>query len=285
MNPIPSSELILNPNGSIYHLYLLPEQIGDTIFTVGDPNRVEQVSRHFDKVEFRMQKREFITHTGQLNGKRVSVISSGMGTDNIEILLTELDALANIDLKTRTPKSETRALSIIRLGTSGALQPDVPLDSLLVSDYAIGLDTLMCFYDLPQSPIELSIVKNLRHDLQLPFTPYAVAADPDLKQQFAHDMVPGNTITCPGFYAPQGRKLRLAPKNPDYIPTLVNFEHKGFKLTNFEMETAGYYAMAHLLGHKILSINAIIASRTSHEFSPNPQKTIDKMIETVLERL
>lgn len=285
MKPIPSSELILNPNGSIYHLYLLPEQISDIILTVGDPNRVELVSRHFDKVEFRMQKREFITHTGQINGKRVTVISSGMGTDNIEILMTELDALVNIDLKTRTPKSDTRSLSIIRLGTSGSLQSDIPLDSLLVSNYAIGLDTLMCFYDLPQSPIEQSIVKNLRLDLQLPFTPYAVEADQSLKQQFAHDMIPGNTITCPGFYAPQGRKLRLAPKNNEYIDTLVKFEHKGFKLTNFEMETAGYYAMAHLLGHKILSINAIIASRITHEFSSNPQKTIDKMIETVLERI
>lgn len=285
MQPIPTSELILNPNGSIYHLHLLPEQIGDIILTVGDPNRVEQVSRHFDKVDIRIQKREFITHTGQLNGKRVSVISSGMGTDNIEILITELDALVNIDLETRLPKTQTKSLSVIRLGTSGALQPDIPLDSLLVSNYAIGLDTLMCFYNLPQSPVEQSIVQNLRQDLQLPFTPYAVACDASLRNQFAHDMILGNTITCPGFYAPQGRKLRLSPKNDAYIKTLVGFEHKGFKFTNFEMETAGYYAMAQLLGHKILSVNAIIASRITHKFSSNPQKTIDKMIETVLERV
>ncbi|EAY31485.1 nucleoside phosphorylase [Microscilla marina] len=285
MQPIPSSELILSPNGSIYHLHLLPEQIADTILTVGDPNRVEMVSRYFDKIELRIQKREFVTHTGLLNGKRVTVISSGMGTDNIEILMTELDALVNIDLKTRTPNPSTRSLSIIRLGTSGALQQDIPLDSLLVSEYGIGLDTLMCFYNLPQTENEMAIGKKLQQNLALPFTPYAVACDTDLKKQFAFDMLPGNTLTCPGFYAPQGRKLRLSPKNSEYIEKLVNFNHKNFKLTNFEMETSGYYAMAKLLGHKILSVNAIIASRINHQFSSNPQKVIERMIETVLERV
>lgn len=285
MQPIPSSELILSPNGSIYHLHLLPEQIGDIILTVGDPNRVEMVSRYFDKIELRIQKREFITHTGQLNGKRVSVISSGMGTDNIEILMTELDALVNIDLQTRTPNSQHRSLSVIRLGTSGALQPDVPLDSLLVSDYGIGLDTLMCFYNLPQTTTEQAIGQSLQQQLHLPFTPYAVECDAALKQQFAHDMIPGNTLTCPGFYAPQGRKLRLSPKNEHYIDTLVNFAHNDFRLTNFEMETSGYYSMGKLLGHKMLSVNAIIASRITHKFSPNPQKTVERMIETVLERV
>ncbi|WP_299454215.1 nucleoside phosphorylase [uncultured Microscilla sp.] len=285
MQPIPSSELILSPNGSIYHLHLLPEQIADTILTVGDPNRVEMVSRYFDKIELRIQKREFVTHTGLLNGKRVTVISSGMGTDNIEILMTELDALVNIDLKTRTPKPSTRSLSIIRLGTSGALQQDIPLDSLLVSEYGIGLDTLMCFYNLPQTENEAAIGQKLQQNLELPFTPYAVACDTNLKNQFAFDMLPGNTLTCPGFYAPQGRKLRLSPKNSEYIEKLVNFNHNNFKLTNFEMETSGYYAMAKLLGHKILSINAIIASRINHQFSANPQKVIERMIETVLERV
>ena len=285
MQPIPSSELILSPNGSIYHLHLLPEQIGDTILTVGDPNRVEMVSRHFDKIELRIQKREFVTHTGLLNGKRVTAISSGMGTDNIEILMTELDALVNIDLETRTPKATHRSLSIIRLGTSGALQEDIPLDSLLVSEYGIGLDTLMCFYNLPQSEDEAAIGQKLQQNLQLPFTPYAVTCDADLQKQFAFDMLPGNTLTCPGFYAPQGRKLRLTPKNTQYLQQLFNFRHQDFKLTNFEMETAGYYAMAKLLGHKMLSVNAIIASRISHQFSSNPQKVIEKMIETVLERV
>lgn len=285
MNLFPESELILNKDGSVYHLNLLPEQIADTIITVGDPGRVHKITQYFDNITFEMNKREFITQTGTINNKRVTVISSGMGTDNVEILLTELDALASIDLKKRSLKEKRRRLNIIRIGTSGSLQADIPVDSLVVSNAAIGLDTLMCFYELPQTDIESAITTGLQEKLALPFQPYCVSGSAELKAQFAFDMIEGNAVTCPGFYAPQGRKLRLELKVPNLINVLNHFHEQDFWLTNFEMETAGYYALGRLMGHQVLSLNAIVANRITNQFSKDPEKIIDSLVKKVLERL
>jgi uridine phosphorylase len=287
MARISETDLILNEDGSVYHLSLLPKQISDTIITVGDPNRVYRVSELFDDVEFEMNKREFITHVGTYNGKRITVMSTGMGTDNIEIFLTELDALVNVDLKTREPKSRRKKLRIIRIGTSGALQEDIPVGSHLVSDYAVGFDNLMTFYDLKQDEFEQSIGEDLRKEIGLPFTPYVVRGSEMLKKQIASDMIVGNTVTTPGFYAPQGRTVRAAARYPKLLEDLNYYHNKSsdFWLTNFEMETAGYYAMGRLLGHEILSVNAIIANRIKNKFSKDPNKVVDGLIKKVLERI
>ncbi len=282
---IPDSELILNKDQSVYHLNLKPEHLSDIILTVGDPGRVYKISQYFDDVDFEMNKREFITHIGRYKGKRITVISSGMGTENVEILLNELDALANIDLDTREIKPEKRSLKIIRIGTSGSLQTDVPIGSHLVSDFGIGLDTLMYFYKLQQTQFEKEICIQLQEDLKIPFLPYCVSGSEHLKNQFAFDMLAGNTVTCPGFYAPQGRKLRLELSFPDIIKNLNYFHAHDFWLTNFEMETAGYYAFGRLLGHEVLSVNAIIANRITTEFAKNPDKIIDSLILKILDRV
>ncbi|MBT1696343.1 nucleoside phosphorylase [Fulvivirgaceae bacterium PWU4] len=287
MAKISEADLILNEDGSVYHLSLLPKQISDTIITVGDPNRVYRVSEHFDDIEFEMNKREFITHVGTYRGKKVTVMSTGMGTDNVEIFLTELDALVNIDLKTREPKSRKKKLRIIRIGTSGALQEDIPIGSHLVTDYAVGLDNLMNFYDLKQDDFERAIGEDIQKKTGLPFVPYVVKGSEILRKQIAGDMIVGNTVTTPGFYGPQGRELRLSPKYPRLLEDLNYYHNKSsdFWLTNFEMETAGYYAMGRLLGHEILSVNAIIANRIKGKFSKDPNKVVDALIKKVLERI
>lgn len=283
--PISETDLILNPDGSVYHLNLLPKHISDTIITVGDPSRVYMVSQFFDEVEFEMNKREFITHVGKFNNKRVTVISTGIGTDNIEIFFTELDALVNIDLKTREPKARKKKLKIIRIGTSGALQEDIPVGTHLASDYAVGLDNLMNFYDLPMDDFEAGVAHDLHRKTGLPFMPYVVRGSNSLREQIGFDMMQGNTVTCPGFYAPQARELRLPLRFPKLLEDL-NYYHKGeFWLSNFEMETSGYYAMARLLGHDALSVNAIIANRIKNKFSKNPNKIIESLIKKVLERV
>lgn len=285
MAAIPESELILNADGSIYHLNLLPEHISDTIITVGDPDRVASVSKYFDEIEVAVAKREFITHTGYYKGKRLTVVSTGMGTDNIDILMNELDALVNIDFVTREPNEEKIKLRIVRIGTSGALQETVPLGSHLASHCAIGLDALMAFYPLPQTAQEQSISIALQQALQLGFQPYCVSGSQTLIQKIAYDMIPGNTLTCPGFYAPQGRTLRAGLRNPDLLQTYHNFRQGDFKLTNFEMETAGYYSLGRLLGHEVLSLNAIIANRITQQFALNAEDVIDDLILKVLERI
>lgn len=282
---IPSSELILNPDGSVYHLGLKPEHLTDTIITVGDPERVAQVSRYFDRVDTKIQKREFVSHRGIYRGQELLVISSGIGTDNVEILLTELDALANIDLSSRLVKEVHKTLKIIRIGTSGALQEDVALDGFLVSDYAIGLDTLMQFYYLDQTDEETAIAQNLAHTIQLAFAPYCVQGSTLLKNKIGKNIPEGITVTCPGFYAPQGRKLRASIKYPSLAEILQNFQYNNFHITNFEMETAGYYALGRLLGHEVLSVNAIVAHRLQQTFSKNPTKIIDQLILHVLENV
>jgi len=285
MSKISETDLILNPDGSVYHLNLLPKHISDTIITVGDPSRVYMVSQYFDEVEFEMNKREFITHVGRFNGKKITVISTGIGTDNIEIFFTEIDALVNIDLKTREPKPRKKKLKIIRVGTSGALQEDVAIGTHLATDYAVGLDNLMNFYDLPMDDFETGVAHDLQKKAGLPFMPYVVKGGETLRKRIAFDMLSGNTVTCPGFYAPQGRELRIPIRFPRLMEEL-NYYHKGdFWLTNFEMETAGYYALARLLGHEVLSVNAIIANRVKNKFSKDPNKIIESLIEKVLERV
>lgn len=284
---ISETDLILNPDGSVYHLNLLPKHLSDTIIAVGDPSRVYNVSQHFDDLEFEMNKREFITHVGKYNGKRITVISTGIGTDNIEIFFTELDALVNIDLKTREPKSRKKKLKVIRIGTSGALQEDIPLGSHLVSDYSVGLDSLMQFYDLKMDAFEKKISTDIKNKSSLPFAPYVVRGSQLLKEQIGFDMISGNTVTTPGFYAPQGRSVRAATRLPTLLEELNYYHNKtsDFWLTNFEMETAAYYAMARLLGHEALSVNAIIANRIKNKFSRDPEKIVDALIKKVLDRV
>ncbi len=279
--PIPASELILNSDGSIYHLHLKPENLASLVFTVGDPDRVALVSRYFDRVDFKIQKREFITHTGVIGNRQVTVMSTGMGTDNIEILMTELDALVNINLQTRTINPEQKRLQIIRIGTSGSMQKDVPVGTFLASKIGIGLDTLMQFY--PDLLGSQELAEGIQKELNLPFRPYQTQANPTLLGKLTGEFVQGVTLTCPGFYGPQGRKLRLAPRIDQMIERLSNLEINGNRLTNFEMETAGYYAMGELLGHQTLSLNAIVANRPLGQFDPEADKTIDRLIQKSLE--
>lgn len=287
MAKLSAADLVLNRDGSVYHLSLHPRHISDTILTVGDPSRVNAISQHFDSVEFEMNRREFITQVGTYRGKRLTVISTGIGTDNVEIFFTELDALVNIDLKTREPKARKRKLRVIRIGTSGALQEDIPVGSYLASDYAVGFDNLMSFYDLGQRDAERQVAEDIRKELGFPFTPYVVRGSEALLKQIGEGMIVGNTVTTPGFFAPQGRTMRIPIKYPRMLEDLSAYHHKAadFWLTNFEMETAGYYAMARLLGHEVLSTNAIIANRPKNEFSKDPHAVIEGLIKTVLDRV
>lgn len=286
---ISETDLILNPDGSVYHLKLRPEDVSPTVITVGDPDRVGAVSKYFDRVDHKVRRREFVTHTGELGGKRITVASTGMGTDNVEIFLTELDALVNVDLETRTVRKKKTSLQIIRIGTSGALQKDIPLDSHLISHFAIGLDNLVQFYDFRMTGKELSISEQLTSHLGLPLKPYVVSGSKALMTQVGQGMLPGNTLTMPGFYAPQGRIVRLRPKYGRLLDDLASFAYGktngGFRLTNFEMETAGYYSLGRLLGHQMVSTNAIIAHRIYKKFSRNPSKLVDSLIRRVLENI
>lgn len=285
--PISETNLILNPDGSIYHLNLLPKQVSDTIITVGDPSRVYRISEYFDHLDFEMNKREFITHIGRYKGKRVTVMSTGIGTDNIELFMTELDALVNVDLTTREPKSRKKKLKIIRIGTSGAVQENIPVGTYVVTNYAIGLDSVMDYYNLVMDEFEEEIAEDLRNHVSLPHTPYIVSGSEALKEQVASDMIEGNTITVPGFFAPQGRRVRVPIRYPNLLDELKKYHSKehDFKVSNFEMETAGYYAMCRLLGHEAISLNAIIANRPKNKFAKDTNKVIDGLIQKVLERI
>lgn len=287
MTRFSETDLMLNADGSVYHLNLLPKNIADTIITVGDPGRVHRISRLFDETEFEMNKREFITHTGRFNGKRITVISTGIGTDNVEIVLTELDALANIDLRTREPRLKKKRLKIIRIGTSGALQEDLAPGTHLVSEYAIGLDNLMQFYRLRHSLFEQRIGKDIRRKTGLPFTPYVVKGSEILLKRLASDMVKGNTVTAPGFYAPQGRNIRIATRYPKLLENLTYYHNKAgnFWLTNLEMETAALYALGRMLDHEVISLNVILANRSSKKFMSRYETAMDSLIEKVLERI
>ncbi|MBK9016163.1 MAG: nucleoside phosphorylase [Saprospiraceae bacterium] len=281
-----SSELILNPDGSVYHLHLLPEQIADTIFFVGDPDRVAKVSRHFDKIEHKVQKREFITHTGELGGRRLTVISTGIGPDNIDIVMNELDALVNIDLHTRTIKETLKTLNIVRLGTSGSLSADIPVDSFVVSTLGMGLDNLLYYYDYPASPREEMLRQaftSFAAGIGTNLNPIAVEADHGLVKRFGQNMHRGITLTCPGFYAPQGRKLRLdSIINQDFFDKIGQFSFEGLRVTNFEMETSAILGLSRMLGHRATACNAILVNRITGEFSKDPKKTEERLIELVM---
>jgi len=287
MNPIAESELILNKDGSVYHLHLLPDDLADTVITVGDPDRVARVSRHFDTIELKKSKREFVTHTGTINGKRITVMSSGISTDNIDIVLNELDALVNINLKTRIPKPQLRKLNIIRIGTSGAIQADIPVDSLLVSKAAFGLDTLMHYYKRDITKTEQQLLDTLRRALPKDggFVPYIASADTGLLTKLGQDILQGITFTAPGFYAPQGREIRAHSAHPEFMNALQQFDLNGQRITNLEMETAGIYGLSAVLGHRAISFNVILANRSTQTFSKQPEKIVDNYIRQLLDRI
>lgn len=285
MQRIGDSELILTSTGHIYHLNLKPEELADTIITVGDPERVPMVSRYFDEVETRAQHREFVTHTGRIGAKRLSVLSTGIGPDNIDIVLNEIDALANIDCSSRMLKEQPQSLTVFRMGTAGSLQADVPVDSLVVSGAGIGLDNLMHFYKKPEDMDE-AMGAAFRTAMVLADTaihPYAFRATPSLASAFGADYHQGITVTCPGFYGPQGRVLRGGLAFPELTNQLPQFSFDGLRVVNFEMETSAIYGLCHLLGHRCLSINTIVANRISKTFTRNAAKSVDRMIRQSLE--
>ncbi len=285
---IQSSELILNPDGSIYHLNLKPEHVADTVITVGDPNRVEKITRHFDEVEFTIKKREFHTQTGTYKGKRITVISSGIGPDNIDIVLNELDALVNIDFEKREIKKELRSLDIIRIGTTGSIQESNALDSFILSELAIGFDGVMHFYDSESVQLPDFAEAFEKHLNWFPkkASPYVVSCDADLADILDSDQVDrGFTATNIGFYGPQGRVLRLPLQDKNMNSKLASFSYQDKKITNLEMETSTIYGMSKMLGHRAVSMNAVVANRATMEFSADPGKTVANLIEYCLEKL
>ena len=287
MNRIAETELILNDDGSLYHLNLLPGDVADTVITVGDPHRVVQVSKHFDHIELKKTKREFVTHTGTLSGKRLTVMSTGISTDNIDIVLNELDVLVNIDLQSRLPNQHLRSLNIIRIGTSGAVRADIPVDSLLVSSAAIGLDTLMHYYRQNLTAAEENLLASFKAILpdNYRLNPYIASANISLIDKLATNLQQGITLTAPGFYAPQGREVRARTATPKLFELIQDFEADGQRITYLELETAGIYGMASVLGHKAISFNVILANRATQLFSKHPETVMDGFIKNILERL
>ncbi len=282
------SELILNPDGSIYHLNLKPEQVAGKVILVGDQGRVSRISSHFSSIEHKVQNREFTTHTGYYNNQRITVLSTGIGTDNIDIVINELDALVNIDLQQRTLKDKHTSLTIVRLGTSGALQPDIEVDTFVASSYGLGFDGLLNFYAYDASMLEddmiNAFIKHTGWNERLPF-PYIVGASKSLLSELAFDIRKGITATANGFYGPQGRELRIPLAFPDLNDKIESFEFEGSKITNFEMETSALYALGTELGHQTLTVCAIIANRIRKEYSKDYKATIDSLIEKVLVRM
>jgi uridine phosphorylase len=286
MQRIAESELILNARGAIYHLDLLPEELGDNIISVGDPFRVKEVSKYFDQVEVITHHREFVCHTGTLGKKRITVVSTGIGTDNIDIVLNELDALVNIDLKNRSIRPQLKSLNIIRVGTAGSLQADIPVDSFVASTHGLGLDNLLNFYRLEQNEEEKQLLHSFitQTGLQAQVcNPYISTASGSLLKHFVNGFYQGITITCPGFYGPQGRILRLGIKNPELINNLTQFSFGHHRIANFEMETSGIYGMGRLLGHNCLSLNAIVANRIQKQFSKDSYNLVDQLIQKTLD--
>lgn len=282
---ISESELILNSRGAVYHLNLLPGEIAPVVITVGDPDRVPLVSKYFDKIEMIRQHREFITHTGILGDKKISVISTGIGTDNIDIVMHELDALVNIDLVERLAKPQLQSLKIIRIGTCGSLQKDAPEDSFIVSTHGFGIDNLLNFYAHENNDEEKNILQQFIAHTQLNnrfALPYISAASASLLKYFVDGFHHGITVTCPGFYGPQGRVLRLGLSNPEMIDSLTTFQFGNHKIMNFEMETAGMYGLGKLLGHQCISLSAVVANRVGKTFSKDADATIEMLIKKTL---
>lgn len=286
MQRIAESELIINNRGAIYHLDLRPEEIASTIFTVGDPGRVPLVSRYFDSIEHKTSHREFITHTGYIGKKRLSVISSGIGTDNIDIVLNELDALVNIDFTSRAIKPNTTSLNIIRIGTCGSLQKDIPVDAFVASTHGLGIDNLLNFYRHEPSNTEREILQAFITQTQIHqriTNPYITTGAPSLIKHFVSGFHHGITISCPGFYGPQGRILRIGLAQPGLIDKYTNFSLGHHRICNFEMETSAIYGLGKILTHHCLSLNAVVANRVTGQFSKNSPAAIDRLIRTTLE--
>ncbi len=287
MNRISETDLILNADGSVYHLDLLPGEIADTVITVGDQDRVEGITKYFDHIEFKKAKREFVTHTGRIGNKRLTVISTGIGTDNIDIVLNELDALVNIDFDTRMVKSNLHSLNIIRIGTTGAVQADIQVDSLLISSAAFGLDPLMHYYQHNLSKHEQGLLNAFKSALPGDYRllPYIASAGDTLLDALGKGLLQGITITAPGFYAPQGRQIRARSAMPGLMESIQNFSAGDQRITNLEMETAGIYGLAASLGHQALSFNIVLANRATHTFSKQPAQIMDHFIKEILEKL
>lgn len=285
---IQSSELILNPDGSVYHLNLLPEHIAHDIIFVGDQNRVEKITQFFDSIEFSTQKREFKTQTGIFKGKRITVLSTGIGPDNIDIVMNELDALVNIDLKTRKPKENLTSLNIIRIGTSGSLQADIPVDSFVMAKFGLGLDNMLRSYlidEISNIEMEEAFIKHTNWDSKKG-RPYVISCSEKLEKQFESNRIhKGITATAGGFYGPQGRVLRLNIQDENLNSKMDNFNFEGNRITNLEMETAAIYGLGKLMGHDCLSLNAIIANRASGTFSEDPYKAVDELIAYTLQKI
>lgn len=286
MQRIAESELIINPRGAIYHLDLKPDELAGNIITVGDPDRVKEISKYFDRVEVKRQHREFVTHTGYIGDKRISVISTGIGPDNIDIVLNELDALVNIDFTTRIINQDLKQLNIIRIGTSGSLQGDVPVDSFVASTHGLGIDNLLNFYLYENNEEEKQLIHSFLTQTQLHNdfgNPYIAAASMYLLKYFVDGYHQGITVTCPGFYGPQGRVLRLGISNPQLIDSLTSFQFGKHRITNFEMETSAIYGLGKILRHNCLSLSAIIANRIHKNFSTDPASLMDELIKKSLE--
>lgn len=288
MPVIKNADLLICEDGSIYHLALQPEQLADTIIIVGDPDRVGLISNHFDTVECKISNREFNTHTGMLKGKRITVLSTGIGTDNIDIVMNELDALANIDLSSRQVKPDHKTLTVIRIGTSGSIQADIPVGSFALSTYGLGLDNLLHYYDNGSNTLDLKMseafMKHTAWNENLS-KPYFVKGSEELIRKFEQGTVKGITATAPGFYGPQGRVLRLGLADPGLNEKIRSFRYKDERVINFEMETSALYGLGNLLGHRVMTVCALIANRATNETWPDHKALIGKLIDLVLERL
>lgn len=288
MQRIAESELIINSRGAIYHIDLRPEELAPNIIVVGDPDRVAMISKYFDRLEVKRQHREFISHIGYVGKKRITCTSTGIGPDNIDIVLNEFDALVNIDFETRTIKPNLTSLNIMRIGTSGSLQADVPVDSYVAGTHGLGLDNLLNYYRLEHNEQEKELLQSFVTHTQLHnqiCNPYISSASASLLKNFVDGFHHGITVTCPGFYGPQGRILRLGVRHPNLIDRLTEFRFGQHRITNFEMETSAIYGLGKLLGHHCLSMNAIIANRITKEFTKDAHTLIDRLIEKVLETI
>jgi len=288
MDKIAESEMILNSRGAIYHLDVRPEELAETIIIVGDPERVKKVSKHFDSIEHQLQHREFITHTGYIGNKRVTVLSTGIGPDNIDIALNELDALANIDFNTRLIKPSLKKLSIIRFGTSGALQANIPVDSIVASTHGLGFDNLMNYYEYEKSNEEIELIASFLQQTQMDINitmPYVFRGSEILLNKFGEDVYKGITVTAPGFYGPQGRELRLKSKSRKLIDKLSDFSFNKYRITNFEMESSAIFGLGKLLGHECLSVNVVVANRVTQQYSKDGNAAVEKMIEIAIEKI
>jgi uridine phosphorylase len=282
---IGESELILTPNGQVYHLNIRPEELANTIITVGDPDRVAVVSKHFDAIEFKTQHREFVTHTGRIGKKRITVLSSGIGPDNIDIVMNELDACVNVDFNLRTIKPNHTALDIVRFGTSGSLQADIPVDSLVASSHGIGLDNVMHYYQWANTQFETELTDAFIKHTALEhknIVPYAVQGSANLLHHFTEGYHHGITVTCPGFYAPQGRVVRAGLQFPELVNQLSSFKYEQLRITNFEMETSAIFGLGRVFGHHCLALNTIVANRITKTFTKDGGKSVEKMIEKSL---